>query len=339
MPQPEIDEVAQQPAGPRGRVLPPQGEGGYDACWYPVARSDEVAAGQVLGRDFLDGRIVVFRGAEGRAVVTSAYCRHLGADLSIGQVVGDRLRCAFHHWCYDAGGTCVEIPSGDAIPSGTRLFRFPSAERLGLIWAFNGTRAETELPSFVDPEDRLQFRVADARPHPVDPWTLLTNSVDFQHLRVVHGLEVEVDYDAVEFSDAGVAYDVRFRDPQLGSFEQRVRVFGSNVIALSGTMMGAPLFTMFAGTPQPDRTTRGWVVTATHRAPAGDAAPPGGPGADQLLEMGEKFFLGLIEEDTPIMNTIRFRADKLVPADRVLGRFVEYLRSFPRGHPARDFIR
>lgn len=337
MGRPEIDEVKQQPAGSRGRVLPPQGEGGYDACWYPVAGSDELTAGQVLGCDFLDGRIAVFRGASGRAVVTSAYCRHLGADLGVGEVVGDRLRCAFHHWCYDEKGSCVDIPSGDAIPSDTRLFRFPTAERLGLIWAYNGTHTDAELPSFVDEEDRLTWRVAEARPHPVDPWTLLTNSVDFQHLRVVHGLEVDVDYDAVEFGDKGIAYDVSFKDPQLGTFQQRVRVFGSNVITLSGTMMGAPLMTMFAGTPQPDRSTRGWVVTATHRSqPEGQ---PGGPGPDQLLEMGEKFFLGLIEEDTPIMNTIRFRADKLVPADRVLGRFIEYLRGFPRAHPAREFIR
>jgi len=333
----EVDQVEEQPQGSRGRVLPPQGEGGYDACWYPVARSDEVAAGHVLGRDFLDGRVVVFRGASGRPAVTSAYCRHLGADLAVGQVVGDQLRCAFHHWCYDEGGACIDIPSGDAIPSGTRLFRFPTAERLGLIWAYNGTRADAELPGFATDEGRLTWRVADARPHPVDPWTLLTNSVDFQHLRVVHGLEVEVDFGAVEFGDRGVTYDVTFKDPQLGTFEQRVRVFGSNVIALSGTMMGAPLLTMFAGVPQPDRSTRGWVVTATHRVkPDGQ---PGGPGPDQLLEMGEKFFLGLIEEDTPIMNTIRFRADTLVPADRILGRFIEYLRAFPRAHPSREFIR
>ncbi len=330
----EFFSAGPAPQGERGRAIPPAGEGGYDECWYPVARSDEVASGGVLGRPFLDGRVVVYRGESGRPAAASAYCRHLGADLSVGEVVGERLRCRFHHWCYDASGSCVEIPSGDAIPKGTQLYSYPVAEALGLIWVYNGGEPDTRVPHFARPNAELVFRVADAKAHPVDPWALLTNSVDFQHLRVVHGLQVEVDYDAVEFEAKGLHYDVRFEDPSLGAFEQYVEVFGTNVIALSGTLAGAPLMTMFAGVPQPDASTRGFVVTAT----TADSAGPGPPPA-QLLEMGEQFFLGLIEEDTLIMNTIRFRLDKVVPADRVLGRFIDYVRGFPRAHPSAEFIR
>ena len=330
----EYYEAGAPPEGKRGQVIPPAGEGGYDECWYPVARSDELESASVIGREFLDGRVAIYRGESGQPAATSAYCRHLGADLSVGDVVGDQLRCRFHHWCYDRAGRCIEIPSGDAIPTGTQLFSFPVAEALGLVWIYNGTRPDTELPHFARSANDLVYRVADAAPHPVDPWSLLTNSVDFQHLRVVHGLEVDIDYDAVAFGPKGLEYDVRFRDPKLGAFEQHVQVFGTNVIALSGTLMGVPLMTMFAGVPQPDGSTRGFVVTATD-----SQGSNGGPPPAQMLEMGEQFFLGLIEEDTPIMNTIRFRLDKVVPADRVLGRFLDYVRSFPRSHPSGEFIR
>lgn len=52
--------------------------------------------GQVVGREFLDGRVVVWRGSDGVARVNSAYCGHMGADLALGDVEGCVLRCELH---------------------------------------------------------------------------------------------------------------------------------------------------------------------------------------------------------------------------------------------------
>ena len=65
---------------------------GFHASWYAIARADEVAPGQVVGRDFLEGRAIVYRGESGRGSVMSAYCRHPGADLGVGKVIGDDVR-------------------------------------------------------------------------------------------------------------------------------------------------------------------------------------------------------------------------------------------------------
>ena len=35
------------------------------------------------------------------------------------------------------------------------------------------------------------------REYPVEPWVLLTNSCDIQHLRALHGLQIDVDPDAI----------------------------------------------------------------------------------------------------------------------------------------------
>nr|WP_308207222.1 Rieske 2Fe-2S domain-containing protein [Mycolicibacterium pulveris] len=72
----------------RPKTMPKEGEGGFSQCWYPVALSSEVSKGQLIGCEFLDGRVVVYRGDDGQVRVQSAYCRHLGADLSVGEVHG-----------------------------------------------------------------------------------------------------------------------------------------------------------------------------------------------------------------------------------------------------------
>src|SRR5437667_10693845 len=69
-------------------------------------------------------------------------------------------------------------------------------------------------------------------------------------------------------------------------------------------MAGADLLTLFSGVPLPGGHTRGWVVTAT-RGDGDEAA------VAARLAAGEAFFLGLIAEDNPIMETIRFREDVL----------------------------
>ena len=65
------------------------------------------------------------RDTDGSPAVLSAYCRHLGADLSVGDVVDGCIRCAFHHWRYDSDGHVVEVPVDEPIPDEARLYIFP----------------------------------------------------------------------------------------------------------------------------------------------------------------------------------------------------------------------
>jgi nitrite reductase/ring-hydroxylating ferredoxin subunit len=83
----------------------------FHQTWYPVALAAELGRDSLLGQDFLGSRVVVYRDPDGRPVVQSAWCPHLGADLSVGAVIDGRVRCAFHHRSYDAAGRCV--PAGD----------------------------------------------------------------------------------------------------------------------------------------------------------------------------------------------------------------------------------
>ena len=66
---------------------------GFHQSWFPPG-AGEAGGGQVMGRDFLGTRVILYRDATGKAtVVQSAFCPHLGADLSVSEVV-DRRRSA-----------------------------------------------------------------------------------------------------------------------------------------------------------------------------------------------------------------------------------------------------
>src|ERR1700683_1523114 len=129
----------------------------FHECWYPVALTAEIGIGEIRGCDFLDGRIVVFRTSDGTAHAVSAYCRHLGADLSLGTLIEDKLRCPFHYWKYDCAGRCVATASGDPAPRAARLHVYPTRESLGIVWVFNGMLPSHGPPHFGASENELIF--------------------------------------------------------------------------------------------------------------------------------------------------------------------------------------
>ncbi len=270
---------------------------GYEQTWYALGLSSDLAPGQIIGKDFLDGKVVMWRGVDGTASVMSAFCRHLGADLSIGCVVENEIRCAFHHWQYGADGKCTKIPVTDKIPAKARVFKFPTAEKWGLIWAFNGLEPLFDVPEFrAYEESQLEYRTAPGFDIPVQPcWVPFTNSVDFQHLRVLHGLKIDFDPRDIKMSKYGFEYDVKFEDPKMGIFDQQIRVSGTNTIALTGELNGMKILSMATGTPTPDGRTVGWMITAAPK-PRNEAEAQMISGQ---LAIGEEFFRRLIEEKGP----------------------------------------
>jgi len=46
---------------------------GFHRCWYPLGLASELPAGQVIGRDFLGTRVVLYRDGAGKIIVQSAW--------------------------------------------------------------------------------------------------------------------------------------------------------------------------------------------------------------------------------------------------------------------------
>ena len=301
---------------------------GFHQSWFPLALADDVKRGQVVGRDFLGTRVILYRDPAGRAVVQGAYCPHLGADLSVGQVVEGQIRCAYHHWTFDCAGTCVEIPAGDKIPPGARIPTYPSAEAWGLIWAFNGEVPTFAVPGIPGAEEReLIYETHFRGTRPSDPWVSTSNGVDFQHLRTLHGLPV-VDPDAVTVGEHSIEY--RIESP---GFIQEGRITGVNTFSQHLGGGGDHMYMLFSGAPIAHGHTLGFYVYGVRDIGQGQDGGQGRAGAaERLAELGA-FVRQLIAEDAPVLDTIRFRPRVLVASDRHLARFLKYVREFPRALP------
>ena len=224
-------------------VTAPPAEGDanlWSQTWAPICRSDELPRGAVRGAEWLGGRVVAWRDAAGTAHVQSAFCPHLGADLAVGQVVGDTLRCAFHHWEFGGDGRCVRTGSGDPVPPQARVYRFPTAERWGLIWAFNGDTPLYELPEFPVPASDLHWKtVVMAEHYALDPWVFLCNTLDFNHLKVVHQLRFEQDDPDADIDWRPHSVRYRLKGTRLDTGDRtdyQLGIIGNNVFWLTGTL-------------------------------------------------------------------------------------------------------
>jgi phenylpropionate dioxygenase-like ring-hydroxylating dioxygenase large terminal subunit len=155
--------------------------------WHPVAYSPEVDPGPT-GVVLLDERLVLVR-LDGRVRAFPDLCVHCGTALSLGLVVEDELRCAYHGWTYGPDGNCTQIPSrfGSSIPRRARLRRYQSEERDGLVWVCLDDDPVFPIPSFPEHDDP-SFRVCAV---PAYDWNAsatrrVENFVDFAHFAWVH---------------------------------------------------------------------------------------------------------------------------------------------------------
>jgi nitrite reductase/ring-hydroxylating ferredoxin subunit len=264
--------------------------------------------------------VILYRDPAQRVRVQSAYCPHLGADLSVGELIGGQVRCAYHHWRFDCEGRCVDIPTGDKIPPGARIFTYPSAEAWGLIWAFNGSTPLFPVPRMPDADEahlRCEARFRGTRA--VDTWVAVSNGVDFQHLRTLHGLQASTP-ETVTVGE----HTMEYRVASAGGVSQHGLITGVNTFSLHLTLGGEENFMLFSGAPIAQGRTMGFYV---YGVPASTAD------VTSRLEILRGFVERLLAEDAPVLDTIRFRQGTLVASDRHLARFFKYVRDFPRAIP------
>jgi vanillate O-demethylase monooxygenase subunit len=162
---------------------------GMRPFWFPVLPSEELAdkpvAVELLGEWFALARL------EGEAVAFDNLCRHLGAALALGDVVGDGcyLRCTYHGWSYDKTGRCVDIPArrGVSIPKGARVRTYPTREAYGLVWVCLDEEPRHDIPEFPEFDDPGFHR----EPLLTSPWRasatrVVMATLDDSHFPWVH---------------------------------------------------------------------------------------------------------------------------------------------------------
>ena len=326
-----------------GKPVPAEGENGlFSQTWYPICLSGEVETGTVIGRQFLDGRIIVYRGKDGVAHVHSAYCAHLGADLVYGDVVGNNVRCPFHKWQYDGGGRCVKTGSGDPPPPRAHVFDFPTAEKWGLVWAFNGDTPLFEVPMPPKP-DGEKFYYRTLRLHEdytADPWVVMSNPFDFQHLKLLHGVEFNGDEpdEDIDWGQYAASYDMRVSVPGKDTHGLVVKqvVLGTNILMQYGVTGGrySVIISPF-GLTRPGHSVNHLILATTLRSGSDEEIAEAEAFLDQQETVGRSFQ----SEDNHILMTARFRVGALTRSCRAIGKYLEWVRRYPRAHPSAEYIK
>ncbi len=108
----------------------------YARGWHCLGLADTFRDGKPHAVETFGAKLVVFQGADGELGVLDGFCRHMGGDLTQGEVKGNEVACPFHDWRWGADGRCKQIPYARRVPLRARTQRYETAVRNGqlLIW-------------------------------------------------------------------------------------------------------------------------------------------------------------------------------------------------------------
>lgn len=191
---------------------------GFPRGWFVVAFSDELPVGGVLKFNYFDDAQVCYRGEDGLVRVMDGYCPHLGAHLGAGgDVVGNAIRCPFHHWEFDGEtGQCTSIPYCDKEPpKKAKLERWSCVEKNGMVYLWYdpaGGEPTFEPPDLPVTEENgwMPWRHSRMRIK-THSREIVENVVDLGHFAPVHGTHVDTfenEFDEIRAIQRtkGVAY-------------------------------------------------------------------------------------------------------------------------------------
>jgi 3-ketosteroid 9alpha-monooxygenase subunit A len=156
-----------------------------------------------LTKDFGDGKphavhafgkkLVVFRSGDGKINALDGYCRHMGGDLTQGEVKGNEIACPFHDWRWGGDGRCKGVPYSKRVPKLARTMKWNTSEQDGMLFVWNDPEGNPPSAEVIIP--RIEGATSDE-------WTdwhwyttvvnsncreIIDNVVDMAHFFYVHG--------------------------------------------------------------------------------------------------------------------------------------------------------
>jgi nitrite reductase/ring-hydroxylating ferredoxin subunit len=306
--------------------------------WYIACPSSELPQSKAKSIEICSQKIVIFRGEDGEVRALDAYCPHLGTDLGIGHVDGNWIRCAFHHWAFDATGTCQNIPCQSNIPPKAKVQAYATEEKYGFIWIYPDAVAPEGVADFDELQGKEIIAQADtAFERNCHHHICMMNGIDAQHLKTIHHLDIKMDL-SLHRSELGTQIDFTMRGnfPQT-TFRERLgsRLLGSTyeysmryahgcmglLTMMKNVRLFVPLHMIYAYTPiAPGRTRiQPIYVTEKRRGILGYLL------SKLLLFCTRLAYYMLRDEDGKIYDNIRFHPQLLLSIDQPLVQYMEYV--------------
>jgi 5,5'-dehydrodivanillate O-demethylase len=117
--------------------------------WQPVYRAEDLPVGQAKPVRIMSFDFTLYRGEDCVAHAVDYRCAHRGAQLSLGYVEGNCIRCLYHGWKFEPSGKCIDRPGdSDQDRPKTHIRGYPTEEYLGLIFVYFGEGEPPPPPRF-----------------------------------------------------------------------------------------------------------------------------------------------------------------------------------------------
>jgi renierapurpurin 18,18'-hydroxylase len=195
--------------------------------WCPLLKSAEVKKGSIQCVEFLGKKLALYRGTDGAVAALIDRCPHRGVELSLGQVCGRAIQCAYHGWKVEASGRVVSAPRVGALDAGPRVEGYALRERFGVIWIFSGAREDAEsipLPDLAPygTNGGVDILVRkDISAH----WSfVLDNALDLYHQHLHRDIPIFFRIESLEgFASDGARFDVHYKAIMSSRYGKRRR--------------------------------------------------------------------------------------------------------------------
>ena len=306
--------------------------------WYIVCPSKEIPKGKAKSFNLCGQRIVVFRGEDRKIRVLDAYCPHLGTDLAIGKTDGNLIRCFFHHWAFDGGGKCQDIPCQSNIPQKAKLQAYATDEKYGFIWVYPDRRAPEKVAEFDELKNQSLVTTYDkAFERNCHHHICMMNGIDAQHLQTVHKLNIKMDLslqenksgNTMDFTLSGEFPRTTFREQVarriLGDDYEYTMRYAHGCIGLLTIMKKVRfipcLHMIYAYMPLENKRTRIQPIYITKKRPG----IIGWFVSHFLLLMTKLAYYFLRGEDGMIYDNIRYNPNILLNIDEPLVKYMNYV--------------
>ena len=164
--------------------------------WHPVLCARDLPKDRPVGVR-VDGRdLAIFRGGDGKLGALEDKCVHRRLKLSVGKVIDNKLRCAYHGWSFTTAG------EGES-PGTPKLYAcaksYDCAEAHGAIWV-RERGGEQPLPDLRRGFEDWSFAGCVINPVKAPLPLLLDNFAEIEHTVAVHpqfGIEISRASEAV----------------------------------------------------------------------------------------------------------------------------------------------
>lgn len=314
--------------------------------WYFAMPASDLKPGQIRSIQIGHQEIVLWRTTTGKVNSVDAYCPHMGTHLSKGKVIGENIRCFFHHWQFDGQGQCQEVPAEPHFCKLVRTQSYAVEEKYGGLWVYPGAHAPKPLTSFIglDQTD-VVVRFDKSYVRSCHHHVTMINGIDAQHLKTVHGIDIEMN---VDISESTRQIDIvltgqignkglgeRIAKWLLGSQYSYGMRYDHASVGLLTLMKDASWFgrgskipslhLIFAYRPMKDGKTFVQPIFVTARR----SGIWGRLKSTFLIALTRQGFRALQGEDGEVYENMRFNPAKLLPMDRPVSKYIQYVNRLP----------